>query len=143
MMPVVALLDTLTFPELMTILVIALIVLGPEKLPGVARQAGQWLSKLRSLSQSLQNEVREVLDDPDMAPLRELGEFAARPKSKLAQLAREATSPDDGMSAAAREHLDGDEPATTPPTLPPLDPPASPIVATGPDHPMERAQGEP
>jgi sec-independent protein translocase protein TatB len=139
---VVALLDTLTFPEVMTILVIALIVLGPEKLPGVARQAGQWLSKLRSLSQSLQSEVREVLDDPDMAPLRELGEFAARPKSKLAQLAREVTA-DTDLSDAARAHLDGDEPAETPPTLPPLDPIPDPIVATGPDHPMERSSDEP
>ena len=125
---VLALLDTLTFPELMTILVVALIVLGPDKLPGVARQAGVWMQKLRSMSQSLQSEVREVLDDPEMAPLRELGEFAMRPKSKLAEMARSATAPDD-------DHTDGDAPASVPPTLPP--------IATGADHPMNAAATPP
>jgi len=88
---VVALLDTLTFPELLTILVIGLVVLGPEKLPGIARQVGEWAAKLRSMSHNLQREMGEVMDDPEMQSLKELGEFAARPRAKLAEYARKAT----------------------------------------------------
>lgn len=87
---IVALLDSLTGTEVIVILVIALIVLGPDKLPGVARQAGRWFNQLRDLTSNLQNEVRDVLDDPTMQPLKELGEFAAQPRRKLAEYARQA-----------------------------------------------------
>jgi sec-independent protein translocase protein TatB len=122
------LLDTLTFPELITILVVGLVVLGPDKLPGMARQAGEWMAKLRAMSSNLQREVSSVLDEPEMQSLKELGEFAARPRAKLAEYARNATTldPDD--------HTDGDAPASSPPTLKP--------VATGHDHPMEVAARE-
>ena len=84
---VLALLDTLTFPETITILVIALIVLGPEKLPGMARTIGQWMTKAKRMAANLQSEMRDVVDDPAMKPLRDLGEFAAQPKRKLAEFA--------------------------------------------------------
>ncbi len=84
---VLALLDTLTFPETITILVVALIVLGPEKLPGMARTIGQWMTKVKRMAANLQSEMRDVVDDPAMKPLRELGEFAAQPKRKLAEYA--------------------------------------------------------
>jgi sec-independent protein translocase protein TatB len=125
---VLGLLDTLTFPELLTILVVGLVVLGPEKLPGIARQAGEWMAKLRSMSSNLQRQVSDVLDEPEMQSLKELGEFAARPRAKLAEYARAAAlDADDGT--------DGDLPAAEPPTLKP--------IATGPDHPMARATEDP
>ena len=38
------------FSELVVIAVMGLIVLGPERLPKVARQAGQWIGKLQRLN---------------------------------------------------------------------------------------------
>jgi len=35
------------FSEMMVIAVVALVVLGPERLPRVARQAGEWIGKLQ------------------------------------------------------------------------------------------------
>ena len=35
------------FWELMMIAVVALVVIGPERLPGVARSAGKWVGRLR------------------------------------------------------------------------------------------------
>src|SRR6516162_2116249 len=84
---VLALLDTLTFPETITIVVIALVVLGPEKLPGMARTIGQWMTKAKRMAANLQAEMRDVVDDPAMKPLRDLGEFAAQPRRKLAEFA--------------------------------------------------------
>ena len=50
------------FSELLLFGVIALIVLGPEKLPQAARTAGQWYAKLRRTVSTLQSEIESELD---------------------------------------------------------------------------------
>jgi sec-independent protein translocase protein TatB len=50
--------------KLILLFVIALIVLGPNKLPEAARTMGRVLGELRRISGSLQSEVREALSDP-------------------------------------------------------------------------------
>ena len=50
------------FSELLLFGVIALIVLGPEKLPQAARTAGQWHAKLRRTVSTLQSEIEAELD---------------------------------------------------------------------------------
>jgi sec-independent protein translocase protein TatB len=55
--------------EVLVILVVALLVLGPDKLPGAARQAGRWLGELRRLSSGFQAELRDALQEPvDQTP---------------------------------------------------------------------------
>ncbi|MFO7279430.1 MAG: Sec-independent protein translocase protein TatB [Thermoanaerobacterales bacterium] len=57
--------------ELLVILLIALIVLGPERLPHGARQVGRALGELRRISSSFQQELREALeDDPSVTGRR-------------------------------------------------------------------------
>ena len=148
---VLALLDTLTFPETITIVVIALIVLGPEKLPGMARTIGQWMTKAKRMAANLQAEMRDVVDDPAMKPLRDLGEFAAQPRRKLAEfaLAAEAEMSQEQAEAIMAEAdevavSEGETAAPDDDLVESLssegEPDESPdkIVATGPDHPMER-----
>lgn len=48
--------------ELLLILFLALIVLGPEKLPDFARKVGRVSSELRRMSQGFQQEMREAID---------------------------------------------------------------------------------
>lgn len=50
------------FSELLLFGVIALIVLGPEKLPQAARIAGQWYAKIRRTVSTLQSEIEAELD---------------------------------------------------------------------------------
>ena len=50
--------------ELMVILVVALLVLGPTKLPVVARQVGKVMTELRRMSSGLQREFREAVEEP-------------------------------------------------------------------------------
>ncbi len=50
--------------KLLLLLVIALIVLGPSKLPDAARQLGKALGEFRRVSGRLQTEVRDALADP-------------------------------------------------------------------------------
>ena len=55
--------------------VIALIVLGPHRLPHAARTAGRFVAQLRRMSASFQQEVREALADPADAVNSSIGEF--------------------------------------------------------------------
>lgn len=48
--------------ELVLIFFVALIVLGPTKLPEAARQVAQVLGELRRMSQSFQQELQDAID---------------------------------------------------------------------------------
>ena len=50
--------------ELIVILIIALIVLGPDKLPDAIRRAGRLYGELRRMSSGFQSELRDALDEP-------------------------------------------------------------------------------
>jgi sec-independent protein translocase protein TatB len=45
-----------SFPELLVLGTVALLVLGPEKLPGMLRTLGVWLAKLRKLTTEVRNQ---------------------------------------------------------------------------------------
>ncbi len=53
-------------------MLLALVVLGPEKLPEAMRKAGQMYGELKKMSSSFQSEFRSVLDEP----VREVKETA-------------------------------------------------------------------
>jgi sec-independent protein translocase protein TatB len=52
-----------SFPELLVLGTVALLVLGPDKLPGMLRTMGQWVAKLRRLTTEVryQSGIDEVL----------------------------------------------------------------------------------
>lgn len=55
--------------EILVILVIALIVLGPKRLPDAGRQVGRFISEVRHWSTAVQQEIRDVIDmDGEPAP---------------------------------------------------------------------------
>lgn len=58
--------------EIIIILLLALVVLGPEKLPDAMRKAGQFYAELKKMSTGFQSEFRAAIDEP----LRELKETA-------------------------------------------------------------------
>ena len=55
--------------KLMVVLLIALIVLGPDKLPNAARQIGKYLNEFRRISQGFQQELRSAIDVADTATI--------------------------------------------------------------------------
>jgi Tat protein translocase TatB subunit len=59
--------------ELLVIFLVALIVLGPAKLPEVARQVGGVMREIRRISSGFQDEMRAAMDDPVEAAARERG----------------------------------------------------------------------
>ena len=51
-------------PELLLILLVGLIVLGPTKLPEAARQVGKALAEVRRIGAGFQAEMRDALQEP-------------------------------------------------------------------------------
>src|SRR5688500_10335290 len=49
-------------PEILVILVVALLVLGPERLPGAMRQAGRFVAEVRRIGSGFQAELRDAID---------------------------------------------------------------------------------
>jgi|26BtaG_2_1085354.scaffolds.fasta_scaffold02094_8 sec-independent protein translocase protein TatB len=75
------------FSELLLFGVIALVVLGPEKLPQAARTAGHWYAKFRRTVATLQNEIEAELD---LAETRQkMQEELAKIKQAEAEMKRE------------------------------------------------------
>lgn len=51
-------------PEILIVLLVALIVLGPKRLPHAARQVGRAVSEFRRVTTDFQNEVRSAIAEP-------------------------------------------------------------------------------
>jgi TatA/E family protein of Tat protein translocase len=51
-------------PELLLILALALIVLGPKKLPELARALGKGMAEFRKATDELKDEFRQLEDEP-------------------------------------------------------------------------------
>lgn len=81
----------IAFTELLVIGVIALIVIGPERLPKVARTVGQWLGKLnRYVSQVKQDIDRDMKLEELRKMQQEMRETAQKYEILASQTAREA-----------------------------------------------------
>jgi Tat protein translocase TatB subunit len=64
-------------PEVLVILLLALIVLGPQRLPDAARQLGRARAELRRLSSGFQEELRTAFDDETETAARARGAAAS------------------------------------------------------------------
>ena len=52
--------------EVLVILVLGLLVLGPERLPEFARKIGKFLTDVKRMSRSFQEELRSAVEDPEI-----------------------------------------------------------------------------
>src|SRR5690242_18595016 len=50
------------FSEILVIFILALIVLGPEKLPRVVREVGRWVGRARAMARQFQDQLEEEVD---------------------------------------------------------------------------------
>lgn len=89
------------FPELLVIAFVALLVLGPERLPGVAKQAGQMVRQLRKFADNARDELRSELG-PEFADL-ELRDLD--PRQIVRKHLAEALAEDDAPVVPAVEML--------------------------------------
>jgi len=57
------------FSEMMVLAVVALVVLGPERLPKVAKQVGQWMGTLRRYVDDVKSDINRQME---LSELRDL-----------------------------------------------------------------------
>jgi len=102
-------------PELIVILVVALIVLGPQRLPEVARLLGKGLGELRRATSGVTDELqnaRRMLEREAEAATRPPGRPAANPEPAPPAEATLPRSVPDVAAAAAPPPRSDDEPPT-------------------------------
>jgi sec-independent protein translocase protein TatB len=94
------------FWELIVIGVVALVVIGPERLPKVARIAGLWLGRARRTLTSVQDEIRRELKADELkeimekqARVRPLETILEEPTKRAAKPASEVEAPRSATSA--------------------------------------------
>ena len=52
--------------EVLVVLVLGLLILGPERLPDFARKIGSFLKQAKRMSRSFQEELRSAIEDPEV-----------------------------------------------------------------------------
>jgi len=88
------------FTEILLILGIALLVLGPEKLPGLAEKVGRWTGRARAMARQLRTQLEHEVTMEEMT------------RSRPAQPAPPPPAPSTAEAAAAYSN-----PASTGPEL--------------------------
>lgn len=58
------------FTEIVLILGLALLVLGPEKLPGLAQKVGRWTGRARSMARQLRAQLEQEVTLEELAKTR-------------------------------------------------------------------------
>lgn len=103
----------ISFGELLLIGLVALLVLGPERLPGAARTAGRWIGKIRHSFNSIKSEVeREIGADEFRRQMHD---------NQFLSLEKELRQSIQDVSQAREPRQDspaGDSPAATTPATP-------------------------
>jgi sec-independent protein translocase protein TatB len=113
--------------KLFLVAIIALVVLGPHRLPQAARSLGRFLAQLRHMSSSFQDEVRGALSEPVEAFNSALGDFRPQdvPRSVRQAITNTLITPAASSS-----------PVPSPSSAAPSPPPPEPDVPGGAGFPV-------
>ena len=115
--------------EIIVILLLALVVLGPEKLPEAVRKFTQTYAELKKMSTGFQSELKSALDEP-MREMRETANLvrdAADPRKLMAEAEAEQRVLHEADAVVADPPADWSAPspgtasALPPPETAPLD----------------------
>ena len=86
-------------PEMIVILVIALIVIGPNKLPELAKSLGKGLAEFKKASEDFQRNVQEEARKEEVEQLIK-NKQAAEPEHTAAAPSKEATKSEESKKSA-------------------------------------------
>jgi sec-independent protein translocase protein TatB len=119
-----------SFWELVVIGVIALIVVGPNRLPGLARQVGTWIGKAKSFVNSVRTDIERELQSEELKRMlteqqNEIDELKGMISNTQAEVRSEILRHDD---------LADDQPSPDVPQSQTEDQQANPVVGV-PSHP--------
>ena len=122
------------FSELLVIGVVALLVIGPERLPKVARTAGALFGRFQRYVANVKSDIQREMDASELANLKTEVQDAAR---SFEQSVNEQVRGAEASARALEQSLDPETTATTTGTEP------AKIAETGPSPDVAVAQPEP
>lgn len=134
--------------ELIAISMVALIVLGPQRLPGALRQVGKFVGELRKMSTGFQDELRNAFDDAEIEQARRTMEASTSESSPAAAKAKpidatgvEPTSvidddADRGPEPTTVDDIAGGSEPEAPTSVEPVEP-VDPIDVVGAEHELD------
>jgi sec-independent protein translocase protein TatB len=112
------------FSEILLTSAIALIVLGPERLPKVARQVGNWMGRARAMARQLSEQLEREVSAEELLKIENKANAQVKPPGGgVSSPAGSSGAPSGGANGAAFD------PAYTPSIAPP--PPAAPEPVHG------------
>ena len=124
------------FSELVVIGLIALVVLGPKRLPEVARTAGRWMGQIQRFIAEVKSDIDREIHNEEMAELRKLKEGLDDTRNVLQNTSGELL---EGFVETA--------PASATPAIQPNNPPAIadsvPTQVVAPSAPLKRPRAKP
>jgi sec-independent protein translocase protein TatB len=89
------------FSEMLIVAVVALVVLGPDRLPRVARQAGQWMGKLQRYVRDVKSDISRQMELEELRRLQsEVKDAASDLETSFKSTVAEAQSDFDALSAS-------------------------------------------
>jgi len=100
------------FGELFLCFVVALVVLGPERLPKVARMAGRWTGQARSYMRNLSTElerethaadIKKRLEEANRMARAEMASFKAAASGEMQNLQNALPSSSEAVTPPAAE----------------------------------------
>jgi sec-independent protein translocase protein TatB len=121
----------ISFSELLLVGLVALLVLGPERLPGAARTAGLWVGRLKRSFNAIKQEVEREIGADEIRRQLHTEHLQA-----MEQEARKILNPQVPSILPTPAPAPGAEPATPTPPLAPLAPEP---VAPAPREPAHAA----
>lgn len=119
------------FPELVFILIISTLVLGPERMRDVARTLGRYIVKMRAVASQLADQFNAELDALDAPEIREavaevkkLREDSHNLRQEITNMQRELADERETLRQTVREGQQAVESARNEPTYKPVSRPA-------------------
>ncbi|MGL9735508.1 MAG: Sec-independent protein translocase protein TatB [Symbiopectobacterium sp.] len=141
------------FGELMLVMMIGLVVLGPERLPVAVKTIAGWVRTLRSLASTVQNELtqelklQELQDSLKKVEQASLKNLLPELKTSMDELKEAADAEAAHDAEAARDGVINAEQASSPAALPSVDQPAvapsSSLIDEAPPAVVNNAPGAP
>jgi sec-independent protein translocase protein TatA len=85
---------SLGFGEILIILVLALIIFGPQRLPEMGRTIGRSLRELRRTTSEIRDEIEADLDEPPQVTVEERARKIEERKARSGPPPEDTSSPD-------------------------------------------------
>ena len=118
-------------------MILGLVILGPEKLPGVLRKAGRLYGEFKRVTSDAQSELRQALDQP----IREIQSTAKTYQGFFVDAAKEVTrDPVSGSSSSPTTDTSSSSSGTESGAAPSVEPQFIPYQSPGEANVSEEAE---